>query len=64
MLEAIEGTPFFSQVWFSTLVGTFGHPSLGGNFEGAGWRAIGFDPRFNWQAPFGDYDAEVHGRPR
>ncbi len=30
------------------------------NFEGAGYKILGFEPRFVWQPPFGDYDAEVN----
>lgn len=59
LLREIEETPFFQQVRFATIVGTFGHPSLGGNHEGSGWRALGFEPRFVWQPPFGEYDAAV-----
>jgi gluconate 2-dehydrogenase gamma chain len=64
LLRAIEGTPFFGQVRFATLVGTFANPSWGGNHEGAGWRILGFEPRFAWQPPFGDYDADSHGAAR
>ncbi len=58
-LKEIEDTPFFGQVRYATLVGMFAHPSWGGNYEGAGWRLLGFEPRYLWQPPFGAYDAEV-----
>lgn len=62
LLVEIEQAPFFQQVLFGTLVGTFAHPQWGGNYEGAGWQILGFEPRFVWQPPFGDYDAEEMGR--
>jgi gluconate 2-dehydrogenase gamma chain len=64
LLRAIEDTTFFGQVRLATLVGTFASPSWGGNHEGAGWRIMGFEPRFAWEPPFGDYDAEANGGPR
>ena len=62
LLVEIEETPFFQQVRFGTLVGTFAHPQWGGNYEGAGWKILGFEPRFVWRPPFGAYDAEEMGR--
>jgi gluconate 2-dehydrogenase gamma chain len=59
LLKAREKTPFFQQMRFATLVGMFSVPSYGGNADKAGWRQIGFDDRYTWQPPFGDYDAEV-----
>jgi gluconate 2-dehydrogenase gamma chain len=64
LLRAIEATPFFGQLRVATLVGTFANPSWGGNHEGAGWRIMGFEPRFAWEPPFGDYDADVGGGAR
>ncbi len=61
LLIEIEDTPFFWRVRSSTLVGTFAHPNWGGNHEGTGYEILGFDPRFIWQPPFGEYDAEVRG---
>jgi hypothetical protein len=59
LLRDIEHTPFFGQVRALTVIGMFAHPQWGGNFEGAGWRVLGFEPRFAWQPPFGAYDAEA-----
>lgn len=61
-LRANENHGFFQQLVPTTRIGTFSNPANGGNFEGAGWRAIGFEPRFVWEPPFGEYDAEVHRR--
>ena len=30
----------------------------GGNRDKVGWKLIGFEDRFHWNAPFGHYDAE------
>lgn len=60
LLREIEDTPFFGQVRFAVVVGMFAHPSWGGNYDGAGWKVLGFEPRFVWQPPFGAYDAEAH----
>jgi len=58
LLQAVEGTPFFQGIRFATVAATFADPSWGGNRAKAGWRILGFEDRFLWQAPFGDYDAE------
>jgi gluconate 2-dehydrogenase gamma chain len=55
-------TPFLQEMWFAVLAGTFAHPNWRGNHEGAGWRILGFEPRYSWQPPFGEYDAEAAGR--
>ncbi|HEX9692024.1 MAG TPA: gluconate 2-dehydrogenase subunit 3 family protein [Gemmatimonadales bacterium] len=59
LLEEIQETPFFRQMRLLTITGMFAHPNWGGNYEGAGWKVLGFEPRFFWQPPFGAYDAEV-----
>ena len=59
LLRAQEQTPFFQQMRFATLVGMFSLPAYGGNADKAGWRVIGFEDRYAWQPPFGDYDAEA-----
>ena len=57
LLQAVEGTPFFQSMRFATVAATFADPSWGGNRDKVGWRILGFDDRFAWQPPFGDYDA-------
>jgi len=59
LLKEREKTPFFTQMRLLTLVGMFSLPSYGGNTDRVGWQLIGFDDRFVWQPPFGDYDAEA-----
>jgi gluconate 2-dehydrogenase gamma chain len=56
-LEA-SGSPFFESVRVATINGMFANPEYGGNFEKAGWKLIGFEDRFSWGPPFGDYDRE------
>jgi len=58
LLHAVEHTPFFQMIRFATIAGTFANPSWGGNRDKAGWRILGFEDRFVWQPPFGDYDAD------
>lgn len=57
LLRATEKTPFFQMMRFVTIAGTFANPSWGGNRDHIGWRILGFEDRFVWQPPFGDYDA-------
>ena len=59
LLHAAEQTPFFQTMRFFTIAGTFANPSWGGNHEKVGWRILGFEDRFVWQPPFGDYDADA-----
>jgi gluconate 2-dehydrogenase gamma chain len=59
LLSAVESTPFFQMVRFLTIAGTFANASWGGNRDKAGWRILGFEDRFMWEPPFGDYDAEA-----
>ena len=62
MLQEIEGSAFFQQVRVAVLVGMFAHPDHGGNENQAGWQLLGFEPRYVWRPPFGEYDAEEMGR--
>jgi gluconate 2-dehydrogenase gamma chain len=59
LLHALEasGSAFFEEVRQATLVGMFADPTYGGNAGKVGWKLLGFDDRFAWQPPFGDYDA-------
>jgi gluconate 2-dehydrogenase gamma chain len=47
---------FFESLRVATIAGMFADPRYGGNFEKTGWKLIGFDDRFSWAPPFGDYD--------
>ena len=58
LLEAIEKTEFFDLLRTHTVLGFFGNPSYGGNRDLVGWKLIGFEDRFQFEPPFGYYDAE------
>jgi gluconate 2-dehydrogenase gamma chain len=62
LLRAIEKTPFFQAARFDTIVGTFALPAWGGNRDYAGWHMLGLEHQPRFQAPFGEYDAEVNRR--
>ena len=47
---------FFESLRVATIAGMFADPRYGGNFEKTGWKLIGFNDRFGWAPPFGDYD--------
>lgn len=54
--EKAHGGEFNGGFWFPTMAGMFANPSYGGNDNKIGWKLVGFDDRFSWQAPFGYYD--------
>lgn len=54
-LDAAQA-PFFEVMRVATIQGLFANPEYGGNQDQVGWRLIGFEDRFLWQPPFGDYD--------
>lgn len=61
LLQAIEQTDFFEQVRTHTVLGFFGDPGYGGKRDHNGWKLIGFEDRFQFEPPFGYYDAELKG---
>jgi gluconate 2-dehydrogenase gamma chain len=54
--EQAHGGEFNGGFHFATMAGMFANPSYGGNENKVGWKLVGFDDRFSWQAPFGYYD--------
>ena len=58
LLQAIEKTAFFDLVRTHTVLAFFGDPKYGGNRDQIGWKLIGFEDRFDFEPPFGYYDAE------
>ena len=62
LLKAQEKTPFFQTMRFVTLMGFFSNPSYGGNRNKVGWDLLGFEDRYSWQPPFGDYDRAAQGK--
>ena len=61
LVQAMEKTDFFELLRTHTALGFFGNPSYGGNRDQIGWKLIGFEDRFQFQPPFGYYDAEPKG---
>lgn len=59
-LEA-DKHPFFNTLRGATITGWLANPEYGGNYEKAGWKAIGFVDQFSWTPPFGWYDAHPNG---
>jgi hypothetical protein len=60
-LGATEQTPFFQTIRLLTVLGFLSSPKYGGNANGIGWKAIGFDDQHVFQPPFGYYDREYTG---
>ena len=59
ILRAQEKTEFFQVMRASTLMGFLSNPEYGGNKDKIGWKLLGFEDRYAWQPPFGDYDAQA-----
>jgi hypothetical protein len=60
-LTSVDGTEFFASLRMLTIVGTLCSPSYGGNFEGTGWKLMGFKDQHVFTAPFGYYDRDYPG---
>jgi gluconate 2-dehydrogenase gamma chain len=60
-LKTVDHTPFFQTERTLTLLGMFTSPKYGGNYEGSGWKLMGFEDRHIFAPPFGYYDAEYAG---
>jgi hypothetical protein len=57
----IETSQFFELVRTMTILGMFSNPEYGGNYNKIGWKLIGFEDQFFFQAPFGSYDRDYKG---
>jgi Gluconate 2-dehydrogenase subunit 3 len=60
-LKTIDSTPFFQTVRMLTVLGMFSSPKYGGNYQGMGWKLLGFVDQHAFAPPFGYYDAEYPG---
>lgn len=60
-LKTVENTVFFATVRTLTLLGMFTSPKYGGNFQGSGWKMMGFADQHAFTPPFGHYDREYSG---
>jgi gluconate 2-dehydrogenase gamma chain len=54
----------FEALRAPVIAGMFANPSYGGNAGKVGWKLIGFEDRFFWQAPFGYYDQLAEAKRR
>ena len=60
-LKTVDHTPFFETERTLTLLGMFSSPKYGGNYQGSGWKLMGFEDQHIFAPPFGYYDAEYPG---
>jgi hypothetical protein len=60
-LKTVDQTPFFDITRMLTVLGMFTSPKYGGNYQGAGWKLMGFVDQHAFAPPFGYYDAEYQG---
>lgn len=60
-LKTEDRTPFFETTRMLTVLGMFSSPKYGGNYQGAGWKLMGFVDQHAFAPPFGYYDAEYKG---
>lgn len=60
-LKANDRTPFFETTRMLTVLGMFSSPKYGGNYQGSGWKLLGFVDQHAFAPPFGYYDAEYKG---
>ena len=55
-LESVDRTEFFESMRMLTIFGTFSSSQYGGNFNGEGWKLMGFEDQHIFTPPFGYYD--------
>jgi len=60
-LKSVDRTPFFESARLLTIVGTLASSKYGGNFEGKGWKLMGFEDQHIFEPPFGYYDRDYAG---
>jgi gluconate 2-dehydrogenase gamma chain len=60
-LKTVDRTPFFESTRFLTVLGMFSSPKYGGNYQGSGWKLMGFVDQHAFAPPFGYYDAQYQG---
>jgi len=60
-LKTIDKTEFFDTARTLTLLGMFSAPKYSGNFQGSGWKMMGFADQHAFTPPFGYYDREYAG---
>jgi gluconate 2-dehydrogenase gamma chain len=60
-LKTVDRTAFFETTRLLTVLGMFSSPKYGGNYQGCGWKLMGFVDQHAFAPPFGYYDAQYQG---
>ena len=60
-LKSVDRTPFFESARLLTIVGTLSSSKYGGNYDGTGWKLMGFEDQHTFEPPFGHYDRDYAG---
>jgi hypothetical protein len=60
-LKTADQGPFFEMTRMLTVLGMFTSPKYGGNYQGSGWKLMGFVDQHAFTPPFGYYDARYTG---
>jgi gluconate 2-dehydrogenase gamma chain len=60
-LKTVDRTPFFEMTRMLTILGMFTSPKYGGNYQGSGWKLMGFVDQHAFSPPFGYYDKDYAG---
>jgi gluconate 2-dehydrogenase gamma chain len=60
-VQANDRSTFFENTRLLTVLGMFALPKYGGNYQGNGWKLLGFEDQHIFSPPFGDYDRDYTG---
>jgi gluconate 2-dehydrogenase gamma chain len=60
-LKTVDSSPFFESTRMLTVLGMLASPKYGGNYQGSGWKMLGFVDQHAFAPPFGYYDREYAG---
>jgi gluconate 2-dehydrogenase gamma chain len=60
-LKTVDSSPFFESTRMLTVLGMLASPKYGGNYQGLGWKMLGFVDQHAFAPPFGYYDREYAG---
>jgi hypothetical protein len=60
-LNNVDSSPFFETTRMLTVLGMLASPKYGGNYQGSGWKLLGFVDQHAFAPPFGYYDRQYAG---
>jgi hypothetical protein len=60
-LKEVDRTAFFENIRALTILGTLSSAQYGGNYQGLGWKLVGFEDQHIFVPPFGYYDRDYAG---